>query len=285
MRIHGFGAIVGGLLLSACGALHQPTKPAPADASPSPVPAAGTPDIALNTALPGASQADSMIPGVAPGGSAEAANPAYDLSSVESAQTWHPQLNNWRRSAEDAIKEARLGNKLLLILFAHTHLELSQQLEATLLISPEFRKTVEKDFVLLRLDYSDSDTARSAYYQGMKTRLKVRGFPTLIATLPNGHEVLRCTGYQPEWKSRYLTNIKTCIENSVKMKEHRRKQMQATGYRLWKDKNGAEVFAKLNQVDANQLTLTSEWGDEFHTFSTRLSEADQAWIEKQRPPS
>ena len=58
--------------------------------------------------------------------------------------------------------------------------------------------------------------------------------------------------------------------------------MESTGYRLWGAPNGEKIFAKLIGVDANQATFTGEWGGEFRTFITRLSEADQEWISKQR---
>jgi len=188
----------------------------------------------------------------------------------------------WERSAAEAIAKARRQNALLLTVAGHNGVDLSKEMESNFLRSPEFRSMVEEGFVLLQIDYGDSETSRSPYYKSFKERLKLRGFPTLLITFPNGHEILRLKGYSSESKGVYLGSIRDAKERAPKLAAARRKEMEPSGYRMWTGQKGAAVFAKLTQLDANKVVLTTEWGDTINTFSNRLSEEDQAWIEAHR---
>ncbi len=74
--------------------------------------------------------------------------------------------------------------------------------------------------------------------------------------------------------------MRYATEQSKKRTEVRRKEMEKYSYRMWSDRQGTQVWAKLEKVDANQAVFISEWGETFRTFISRLSDADQARLPK-----
>jgi hypothetical protein len=189
------------------------------------------------------------------------------------------------RSATDAAETARRTGKPLLILINNRKSPSGQSIENTLVLQPEFRRLAEESFIPLRLDYGDETTKESDFYQAFKNRLKVKGYPTLLVTLPDGTEILRLSGFKHEYEVGYLVKLRDSVANCEKAIQARRDRMTGSGYRLWTDKNGVPVFAKLEGVDANMGAFTGEWGNPFKTFTTRLSEEDQAWIAQQQAKS
>jgi hypothetical protein len=189
----------------------------------------------------------------------------------------------WQRSATHAGSKSRLTGTPLLIYATHTASQPCHDIEATLMASPAFRSLTQESFIPLLVDYSDQDTSRSTLYRELKTRFDVHGYPTLVVTLPDGSEVSRLTGYKKENEKKYLETLQAAVDKAGRLGAERRAKLEKEGgYRMWKNKDGNPVFAKLTALDANMGTFTGEWGETFKTFLTRLSQEDQAWIAERR---
>ncbi|WP_075090359.1 thioredoxin fold domain-containing protein [Verrucomicrobium spinosum] len=217
-----------------------------------------------------------MAPASAEGGG------LFDFSSVTANSTQSTSRIQWIRSAMDATEQARRTGKPLLILVNNRNSPPGQSIESTLVLQPEFKKLTEENYVPLYMDFSDKATADSDFYQAFKDRLNVRGYPTVLVTLPDGVEVMRLSGYKNENEVAYMLKLRESVASSQRAIEARRKRLLPGGYRAWTDKKGVVVYAKLDKADANMLHLTTEWGTTFTTFTNRLSAEDQAWIESER---
>lgn len=189
---------------------------------------------------------------------------------------------NWKKSASEAIQESRRTGKPLLTLITHYNSKPAQDMETTLLHSNPFRELSEGKMVLLRVDFFQEEVRRSDYYLALKERLRSKGYPTLVLTLPDGTEVLKLSGYKKEYQESYMRQLKSAMETMEAKIQERRSKMASQGYRTWKGKVGREVFARLISLDANKATFLNEWGDEFESFTNRLSAEDQEWIEQRR---
>lgn len=206
----------------------------------------------------------------------------FDFSTVTQNNTRGTSRVAWKQSAADAIEQARLTGKPLLVFFTSQKSASAVTMEQTMVLTEDFRILVEQNYIPLRVDYSDLDTQRSEFYKSFKERMEPHGYPTMLVILPDGAEVTRLTGYKTEYEKSYLRRLRQAVEQSKKTVELRRTKMMKEGYRLWTNKKDVEVLARLTRLDANMGTFTGEWGNTFTTFITRLSDKDQAWIEEQK---
>lgn len=184
---------------------------------------------------------------------------------------------HWRESGTEAIEEARRKGLPLLILFSHQSSPPAQQLDIALSNTPELNSDQPR-FVPLRLDFYDRQTRESAYYSALRDRYKIRGYPVLLLALPDGTELTRHSGCTKEWRANvnhWLDDAAARAHSGIEAHRHR---LEAQKYRLWKNKDGNEVFARLESQDANQLVFTTEWGETIRTFTNRLSAPDQERI-------
>lgn len=204
----------------------------------------------------------------------------FDFSSSFQNSGQAASAVRWNQSASEAISQSKRTGLPLLILFTHQMSQPGVELETMLNVAPELSNADAPPWVLLRIDFANQDTARSDYYRSLKARYKPNGFPVLLMTLPDGTEVARQTDYNKEWKSRTTQWMRYATEQSKKRTEVRRKEMEKYSYRMWSDRQGTQVWAKLEKVDANQAVFISEWGETFRTFISRLSDADQARLPK-----
>ncbi len=62
----------------------------------------------------------------------------------------------------------------------------------------------------------------SDFYQAFKDRLKVKGYPTLLVTLPDGTEVMRLSGYSNEYEVGYMLKLRESVASREKAMEVRR---------------------------------------------------------------
>ncbi len=206
----------------------------------------------------------------------------FDFSTVTQSSAQGTSRVAWKQSVTEAIDQARLTGKPILIFFTSQHSAPSMAMEKTMVLTKNFRVLVEENYIPLRVDYSDMDTQRSEFYKSFKEQMKPRGYPTLLVILPDGAEIMRLTGYKTEYQENNIKRLQQAVEQSKKTAEQRRSKMLKEGYRLWTNKKDVDVFAKLTKLDANMGTFTGEWGNTFTTFITRLSDKDQAWIEEQK---
>lgn len=204
----------------------------------------------------------------------------FDFSSSFQNSGSGPSAVRWNQSASEAISQSKRTGLPLLILFTQQMSQPGVELETLLNVVPELNNAEAPSCVPLRVDFANQDTARSDYYRSLKTRYKLNGFPVLLMTLPDGTEVARQTGYNSEWKTRTTQLVRYATEQSKKRTEARRKEMGKFGYRMWSDRQGTQVWARLDNVDATQAVFVSEWGEPFRTFISRLSDADQARLAK-----
>jgi hypothetical protein len=209
----------------------------------------------------------------------------FDFSNIMQNQGAGTAGVAWQRSATVAAKQARLTGMPLLFYATHRSSKPAQDMERTLMAAPAFRTLVQESFVPLLMDFSDPETTRSPLYRDLKARLSIRGYPVLIVTLPDSSEVSRLTGYKRESEKSCLESLQEATRRAARLGSERREKLEKKdGYRLWKNKDGKPVFAKLTALDANMGTFTTEWGESFKTFLTRLSAEDQSWIAERRKP-
>jgi hypothetical protein len=222
------------------------------------------------------------------GGMAEGGG-VFDFSNVVQTQVQGFGRVSWHSSLTTATQDARRTGKPLLILFTHQGSSSAQALENTLVLTPEFRTLVTEQFIPLRINYGDPDTRQSPYYRDFKAKLEAKGYPTVVITLPDGTEIERIAGYNQKsadessaYTKAYLKRLEIAVADSKKAVDARRQKMESQRYRMWTSKDGSKVFARLDTLDANMATFTTEWGEPFKTFLSRLSEEDQLQVAARR---
>lgn len=203
----------------------------------------------------------------------------FDFSNVIQTGNMNPGGLDWHQSATDAIEASKRSGKPLMVVFVHRSNQASQSMENTFFRAPVFKTLAQKEFELLRLDFSDPETRNSSYYRDFRKRLKASGLPNIVITLPDGEVVVRLSGYKFEEAESRMDQLQAGAETAKKRIAERRKRLESEGYREWTNKDGKLIFAKLISLDANKAEFMGEWDIPFKSFTNRFSEADQAWVE------
>lgn len=282
--------VVGGALTSCAYLGWFPKKSASSSAPQAMLANPGDPASAAfaSLQLPGTSRRGTGTMAAAPASGAPS-NPLFDFSTAFSGGGMTSRIVNWRRSGSEAADEARRAGIPLLVFFSNHATPTAAMLESMLNTAPE-AASIGKHYIPLYIDFGDRETRDSLYYRSLLDRYKPRGYPVLLVALPDGTEVLRQSGYaaeprtEPDWRKRTLQFLDVAAPaRADKAAAARRKRLEAQGYRTWTNNEGKPVFAKLELLDANQATFTSEWGWTFRTFTNRLSDSDRQAIESHNP--
>lgn len=216
------------------------------------------------------------------------------------------QKEIWLRSHTIARRQALAKGKTLLIWFADSPSSTrvgspsSLRLQQELFAKNEFGEWAEEHLVRLKLDFNVEDqklsNSQSAdvmsrkanalrkmkYLESLKSRYKVRGFPSLVMVASDGTVINQVRGYRSGNADYVWGLIKTAVVVSDEKRADLEKKLEQKGYRHWSGKNEVEIFARLGRVREDEILLLGPDGARYQTSLENLSAADQLWIEEQR---
>lgn len=203
----------------------------------------------------------------------------------------------WELSESIAKRRSTREGRALLIWFTDSAQSpmckaLSQELFAT----PEFEKWATENLVRLKLDSNvkvedpdigldDKESLRidmQNHVAKLKKQYRVLGHPSVLMIGPSGEVVGRYRGYKRGDANYLWGQIKHAVNVSAESRRKWHADLEAKGYRDWKDRSGRSVFAKLTRYSNGDLTLIEPDGTRSKTREDHLSEADRLWIAEQK---
>ena len=162
----------------------------------------------------------------------------------------------WHRSGERAIAQARGRGIPLVIWFANpTTGPLDERLGAKVLFDPVVAGVLSRQAAGLKIDFGNETTRRSNYYQSFRKKYRVTGYPTLVFLQPDGTEVTRQVGFTPGTEAARIQNFGAAVERAARAWQNRKKDLEKTGFRTWKDRSGRAFFAKPLRREAKVVVL------------------------------
>lgn len=162
----------------------------------------------------------------------------------------------WHRSSERAIAVARGRGIPLVIWFANPSTgPLDERLGAKVLFDPAVARVLSRQAAGLKIDFGNETTRRSGYYQNFRKKYKVTGYPTLVFLQPDGIEVARQIGFAPGTEAARIQNFGLAVERADKAWQNRKKDLEKSGFRTWKDRSGRTFFAKPLRREEQEIIL------------------------------
>jgi hypothetical protein len=178
----------------------------------------------------------------------------------------------WHRSGQRAISLARGRGVPLVIWFANpTTGPLDERLGAKVLFDPDVARTLSRQAAGLKIDFGNETTRRSDYYQSFRKKYKITGYPTLVFLQPDGTEVTRQIGFTPGTEAARVQNFGLAVERAAKAWENRKKDLEKSGFRNWKDRSGRTFFAKPLRRETKEIILIDPYRRIFRVPLERLA--------------
>ncbi|MFD2303109.1 hypothetical protein ACFSYE_08040 [Roseibacillus ishigakijimensis] len=207
---------------------------------------------------------------------------------------------DWQESHTVAKQLSLSEGKPLLILFTNTPgprsggSPASAGLERELLARPDFSEWAGEHFVRLRLDFNVKDRnaadrdkqalalKKERYLESLKSRYKVKGFPTIMVIATDGSVVMNERGYRAGTDEYVWGLLRTAAINSAERQRVFEERLVKDGYRRWTGKNDLRLLARLAAYDEGELLLIGANGERYRTKESHLSKKDRAWIAEQK---
>ncbi|MFM7180382.1 MAG: hypothetical protein ACKO2G_02805 [Verrucomicrobiales bacterium] len=162
----------------------------------------------------------------------------------------------WHRSGERALELARGRGVPLVIWFANpTTGPLDERLGIKVLFDPAVSRLLSRQAVGLKIDFGNETTRLSNYYQAFRKKYKVTGYPTLVFLQPDGTEVTRQIGFAAGTEAARIQNFGFAIERAAKAWQNRKKDLEKSGFKTWKDRSGRTFFAKPLRREGKEMVL------------------------------
>lgn len=203
----------------------------------------------------------------------------------------------WESSESIAKRRATREGRALLIWFTDSaQSPMCKALAQELFSTPDFEKWAAENLVRLKLDSNvkvedpdigldDKESLRidmQNHVAKLKKQYRVLGHPSVIMLGPSGEVIGRYRGYKRGDANYLWGQIKHAVNVATESRRQWRSDLEAKGYREWKDRSGRSVFAKLTGYANANLTLIEPDGTRSKTREDRLSDADRAWITEQK---
>jgi thioredoxin-related protein len=203
----------------------------------------------------------------------------------------------WEVSENIAKRRALREGKPLLVWFTDSmQSPMCRALSQELFSTPDFEKWAGEKLVRLRVDANvkiedeslglDEKESLRINAQKEVARLKkqyrVLGHPSVLMLGPGGEIIGRYRGYKRGEADYLWGQIKHAEAVAADTRGQWRADLEAKGYREWKDRSGRAVFAKLTGYSNGSLTLIEPDGTRSRTREDRLSDNDRAWIDEQK---
>jgi hypothetical protein len=306
MRIDKPFALLACLTVCSCGLKKDPT----ANSQASPFGSTGIP--------PQLRAKENNAPGtpVAPGGNTQPAAPVAGITpeseifftNPDDPDAETPELSTilaeskkrrgpWESSESIAKRRATRESRALLIWFTDSaQSPMCKALSQELFSTPDFEKWAAENLVRLKLDSNvkiedpdigldDKESLRidmQNHVAKLKKQYRVLGHPSVIMIGPSGEVIGRYRGYKRGDANYLWGKIKHAVNVATESRCRWRSDLEAKGYREWKDRRGLSVFAKLTGYANGDLTLIEPDGTRSKTREDRLSDVDRAWIAEQK---
>jgi len=203
----------------------------------------------------------------------------------------------WEVSESIAKRRALREGKPLLVWFTDSaQSPMCKALSQELFSTPDFEKWAGEKLVRLRVDANvkiedenlgldEKETMRidmQNHVAKLKKQYRVLGHPSVLMLGPSGEIIGRYRGYKRGEADYLWGQIKHAEAVATDTRRQWRAELEAKGYREWKDRSGRSVFAKLTGYANGNLTLIEPDGTRSRTREDRLSDGDRAWIAEQK---
>lgn len=208
--------------------------------------------------------------------------------SLDEVWSKKPQ-DEWNVSYFKAVKQARRQGRPLLIWFTHSSSSpMCKKLSMEVFSAKGFRDWASENVIRLRVDslVNDEDVAlrtrKREYIQKLKRRYKVVGAPVVLLVSPRGTVAAKYVGYHSGNGEFYFGRLKSGYKVALKDYANWREEMESKGYRMWHDRRGRTLFAKLNRYKVTHIELKEPDGSKSTLAIKKLSAEDQQWIEREK---
>jgi thioredoxin-related protein len=203
----------------------------------------------------------------------------------------------WEVSESIAKRRALREGKPLLVWFTDSaQSPMCKALSQELFSTPDFEKWAGEKLVRLRVDANvkiedeslgldEKETMRvdmQNHVAKLKKQYRVLGHPSVLMLGPGGEIIGRYRGYKRGEADYLWGQIKHAEAVATDTRRQWRADLEAKGYREWKDRSGRSVFAKLTGYANGNLTLIEPDGTRSRTREDRLSDSDRTWIAEQK---
>lgn len=152
-----------------------------------------------------------------PGASAPSSQPATSPATGPASKP--AAAAGWMESMDEAVKQAKASNKLILSDFTGTDWCIwCKRLKAEVFDTKAFKDWAAKNVVLLELDYPRNKTQSDAVKKQNKELLKkykIEGFPTILFLKADGEEAGR-TGYVKGGPGAWLPEADKILKGAAK---------------------------------------------------------------------
>lgn len=210
------------------------------------------------------------------------------IPGFESVKPSQVKKDDWKVSYTEAIKAARSSGKPILMWFTNSVRSRNcKALGKELFEQAEFQEWAKDNVVLLRLDKAIDKNALKVdekinYMKNLRKRYKVLGNPVIMLVSPSGKVLDKLVGYSSGRSRSTMEKIETAHHFAMLDYGKWREKMERKGYRMWIDLKERQVFAKLAKYHEGDVWLIEADGTKGRTHESKLSEADQAWIENEK---
>lgn len=200
-----------------------------------------------------------------------------------------PVKDSWYVSYDEAMTASRQSGKPVLIWFTHSGSSpLCKVLSAELFSTNLFEKWASEKVIRLRVDsavYDDNEDLKARkieYVKKLKKRYKILGAPVVLMVSPREAIFGRYVGYRSGDPGFYLGRLKNSYRVAMEDYGKWRDEMEEKGYRVWHDRRGRTVFAKLLRYSKGRLLLVEPDGTKSQTTESKLSRADRDWVKRKK---
>lgn len=222
-------------------------------------------------------------------------NPDAGLQEMEEVMASVDSRGPWRESYAQARREAMRSGKPILVWFTNSKFSpLCKHLSKEVFASEGFEEWATENVVRLRLDFDvegvrrgsvsamDDEVRKKNYLKTLKKRYRVLGLPMVLVMAPDGTVTGRYRGYKKSYGNFYISRLKGDVESSRKHHEEWQERMVKKGYRVWTDRKGRTLLAKLLRYHEGQLILLEPDGRRVKSKEATLSDVDRAWIQAEK---
>jgi len=188
------------------------------------------------------------------------------------------QVTGWFRSAYAGIYRAQMLHLPIVFWFGHSGISAPDRLlDEELFGRPEFKEILQTNAVGIRVDFADTTTQRSSYYQHFRKRYDIRGFPTVLILRPGGQEVERFFGYR-DGAEGFQRNILVGLAKADRQEREWLKQLESSGFRWWTNREGVRFFAQVLHRNESEVILREAHGRRYRVPLDSFSAQSLAYI-------